>query len=92
MQEVYQETYQNTSQPIVVDKGKKKKKEVVQDKEEIYNLEKVLKTLQSPTKTIPFLSLTHYKMIQQDREKNIEYWKEIVAKFIKQKHNSDISY
>jgi len=30
---------------------------------EVNNLEKALKTLQSPTKTIPFLSPTHYKSI-----------------------------
>ena len=61
-------------------------------KEEVDNLEKALKTLQSSIKTIPFLSPAYYKIIQQDREKNIQYWKEIVAKFIKQKHNLDTSH
>ena len=61
--------------------------ELVFMQEEINNLEKVLKTLQSPTKTIPFLLLSYYKTIQQNREKNIQYWKEIIAEFIKQKHN-----
>jgi len=42
-------------------------------KEEIDNLEKALKTLQSSTKTIQFFSSAHYKTIQQDREKNIQY-------------------
>ena len=60
--------------------------------EEINNLEKALKILQSPSKTSPFLLLAYYKTIRQDREKNMQYWKEIIAKFIKQKHNLDISY
>ena len=47
--------------------------ELVFMQEEINNLEKVLKTLQSPTKTIPFLLLSYYKTIQQNREKNIQY-------------------
>ena len=51
-----------------------------------------MKILQSPTKTSPFLLPAYYKTIRQDREKNMQYWKEIIAKFIKQKHNLDISY
>jgi len=45
--------------------------ELVFMQKEINNLEKVLKTLQSPTKTIPFLLLSYYKTIQQNGEKNI---------------------
>jgi len=37
--------------------------ELILLKEEVDNLEKTLKTLQFPTKTIPFLSLTYYKFI-----------------------------
>ena len=40
-------------------------------KGEVNNLEKTLKTLQFPTKTIPFLSPTHYKSIWSDRENSI---------------------
>ena len=58
---------------------------------EVKFLEKTLKTLQSPTKTIPFLPLFHYKEIWQNREKDIQYWKEIAVEFIKQKYNSDTS-
>ena len=39
--------------------------------EEINNLEKALKILQSPTKTIPFLLLPHYKSLRQNEEQNI---------------------
>jgi len=82
IQEVYQESYYNTSQSMIINK-KKQKEGVVQDKlyvilpkssrpktsepifiqEEVYNLEKMLKILQSPVKTIPFLSLSYYKAI-----------------------------
>ena len=37
--------------------------ELILLKEENDNLEKTLKTLQFPTKTIPFLPLTYYKLI-----------------------------
>ena len=54
--------------------------ELILLQEEIDNLEKILKTLQLPTKTILFLLLSYYKTIWYDREKNTQYWKEIVAK------------
>ena len=56
--------------------------------QEVNNLEKALKMLQLPMKTIPFLPLLYYKAIQHNEEKD---WKEITAEFIKQKHNSDTS-
>ena len=116
IQEVYQESYYNTSQSMIINK-KKQKEGVVQNKEifldklyviwakssklktpelifiqeEVHNLEKMLKILQSPVKTIPFLSLSYYKAIWQNGEKDIQYWKEFIAEFIKQKHNSDTS-
>ena len=52
--------------------------QILQD--EINNLEKSLKTLQSPVipvKTIPFTPLNHYKTIQANREKNRTYWNDI---------------
>ena len=61
-------------------------------KEGINNFKKKLKILQSPTKTIPFLPLTHYKFIQSDEEKNIQYWNEIATEFVKQKYNTNTSY
>ena len=59
--------------------------------EEIKNLKKVLKKLQSLIKTILFLPPFYYKVIWQNRKKDIQYWKEIVVEFIKQKYNLDIS-
>jgi len=44
-----------------------------------------------PTKTILFLPLPHYKSLRQNWEWDIQYWKEVAAEFIKQKHNSDMS-
>ena len=55
--------------------------ELILLQEEIDNLEKILKTLQLPTKTILFLLLSYYKTIWYDREKNTQYWKEIVANY-----------
>lgn len=54
--------------------------------EEIDNLEKTLKTLQSPVKMISFYLLPYYKTLQKHRE---QYWKEIAIEFIKQKHNAN---
>ena len=59
---------------------------------EINNLEKALKMLQSPIRTIPFLPLTHYKTIQTNREKNKTYWNNIAYQFLQQKHNVDTSH
>ena len=68
-----------TSEPILI-------------QEEVDNLEKILKILQSLVKTIPFLLPPYYKAIWQNRKKDIQYWKEVITEFIKQKHNSDISW
>ena len=58
---------------------------------EIDNLKKVLRILQDPKKMIPFLSPDYYRVILQGEEMNSQYWKKIIDKFIKQKHNSDTS-
>jgi len=47
--------------------------------EEIDNLEKTLKTLQSPVKIISFYLLLYYKTLQKHEE---QYWKEITMEFI----------
>lgn len=58
---------------ISLESSKPKTPELIFIQEEVYNLKKTLKTLQSLTKTISFLLPSHYKTIQQDREKDIQY-------------------
>ena len=65
--------------------------ELIFIQEKINNLEKTLKILQSPVKTILFHSPPHYKTLQQNSEQNEQYWKEITIEFIKQKHNTNMS-
>jgi len=56
---------------ISLESSKPKTPELIFIQEEVYNLKKVLKTLQSLIKTISFFLPSHYKTIQQDRGKNI---------------------
>ena len=39
-----------------------------------------------------FFPPDYYKSIQQEEETNSQYWKEIMAEFIKQKHNTNTSH
>ena len=54
--------------------------QIIQD--EVNNLENVLKTLQSPGKTIPFTPSGYYKTIQANRENNRTYWNNIAYQFL----------
>jgi len=56
---------------ISLESSKSKTPELIFIQEEVYNLKKVLKTLQSLKKTISFFLPSHYKTIQQDRKKDI---------------------
>lgn len=76
---------------ILSESSRLPKPEPILLKKEIDNLEKTLKILQFPVKTIPFLLLAHYKSIQLDGEKNTQYRNKITVEFIKQKHNSNTS-
>ena len=58
---------------------------------EVNNLEKYMKFIQSSVKTVPFYPLPHYKFHQSQGEQNKQYWNEVVIKFLKQKHNADIT-
>ena len=53
----------------------------IQDK--INNLEKYIKFLQAPVKTIPFYLPLHYKSLQPNGEQDEQYWKEVAIKFLK---------
>ena len=107
LQEVYQDSYWDTLQLMIIDKGKQKK-DTVQDEvllyksyniltssssetsspdtqilqDKINNLEKVLKMLQSPVKTILFTPPNYYKTIQASGKKNRIYWNDIAYQFL----------
>ena len=55
--------------------------QIIQD--EINNLEKVLKILQSLVKIIPFTAPSHYKTIQANKEKNRTYLNNIAYQLCK---------
>ena len=59
--------------------------------EEANNLDKILKIFQVPMKMIPFYPPPQYKTLQWNSKQNKQYWKEIAAEFIKQKHNTNMS-
>ena len=107
LQEVYQDSYWDTLQLMIIDKGKQKKNtvqdevllyksyniltssssetsspdtQILQDK--INNLEKVLKMLQPPVKTILFTPPNYYKTIQASGKKNRIYWNDIAYQFL----------
>jgi len=70
-------------------KPKTLKPTFIQDK--INNLEKHIKFLQLPVKTVPFYLPPHYKSLQSKREQDKQYWNKIAVEFLKQKHNTDIT-
>ena len=47
--------------------------------------------MQSPTKTMPFYPPPHYKSLQPQEEQDEQYQNEVAVKFLKQKHNMDIT-
>ena len=59
----------------------------IQDK--INNLNKHMKFLQSPVKTILFYLPPYYKSLQSKGEQDEQCWNGITIKFLKQKHNTD---
>ena len=88
IQNAYQKIHEDIPQLMIVDKGKQKEDRL---QDEVNNLEKAMTLLQSPTKTIPFCPPPYYKSLQSNRELNEQYWKEVTVKFLKQKHNTDIT-
>ena len=55
----------------------------------VNNLEKYMKYMQSPIKTMPFYPPLHYKSLWPQEKQNEQYWNEITIEFLKQKHNAD---
>ena len=58
--------------------------------DEINNLDKYMKYMQSSTKTMPFYPLLYYKSLQPQGEQDEQYWNKITVEFLKQKHNADM--
>jgi len=50
-----------------------------------------MKFLQSLVNIISFYPLLHYKSLWQKGEQDEQYWNEIAIKFLKQKHNVNIT-
>ena len=59
----------------------------VQD--EINNLDKYMKFIQSPVKRMPFHPLPHYKSLQPQGEQDEQYWNKIAIKFLKNKYSTN---
>ena len=66
-------------------KPKTSEPKFIQD--EINNLDKYMKFIQAPVKTMPFYLLPHYKSLQSQGEQNEKYWNEITIVFLDKKHN-----
>jgi len=61
----------------------------IQDK--INNLKKYMRFLQSPVKTVLFYPPPHCKSLWPKEEQDKQYWNKIAIKFLKQKHNADMT-
>jgi len=57
----------------------------VQD--EVNNLNKYMKLVQSPVKITSFYLSSYYKSLWPNGKQDEQYWNEITIKFLKQKHN-----
>ena len=57
--------------------------------EEVKNLLKYMKFIQSPTQTQLFQLLPHYQSLKSREEEDLEFWKEVVMAFVDQKHNTE---
>ena len=57
--------------------------------DEVDNLNKYMKYMQSPIITTLFYLPPYYKSIWPQREQDKQYWKEIAIEFLKEKHNVD---
>ena len=54
---------------------------------EINNLEKYMKFIQSPMRTRIFNPLLYYKSIQAKDEQDSQFWQEVAVVFVDNKHN-----
>jgi len=57
--------------------------------DEVKNLLKYMKFVQSPMQTRLFRPLPHYQSLKSRGEENLEFWKEVATAFVNQKHNTE---
>ena len=57
--------------------------------DEVENLLKYMKFVQSPTQTRLFKPLPHYQSLKYRGEQDPVFWKEVAAALVDQKHNTD---
>ena len=59
--------------------------------EEVKNLLKYMKFIQSPIQTQLFQLLPHYQSLKSRGEEDLEFWKEVAMAFVDQKHNTEMA-
>ena len=58
---------------------------------EVKNLIKYIKFIQSPTQTRIFQPPPHYQSLKSRGEHNPEFWKKVAIALVKEKHNMEMS-
>ena len=59
--------------------------------EEVENLVKYMKFIQSPTQTQLFQLLPHYQSLKSRGEQDPKFWKEVAIALVNQKHNIEMT-
>jgi len=59
--------------------------------DEVENLLKYMKFVQSPTQTRLFKPLPHYQFLKSRGEQDLAFWKEVAIVLVDQKHNTEIA-
>ena len=59
--------------------------------EEVENLVKYMKFIQSPTQTQLFQLLPHYQSLKSRGEQDPKFWKEVAMALVNQKHNIEMT-
>ena len=77
--------------PYNVSKSRPKTSELQFIQDEINNLEKYIKYIQSPIKMMPFYPPSYYKFLWLQEEQDKQYWNKIAVEFLKKKYNVDIT-
>lgn len=72
-----------------VDLPKPKTPEPTFIQDEINNMEKYMKFIQAPVKTMPLYLPLYYKVLRSQEEQDKQYWNKIATTFLEKKHNAD---